>query len=94
MKKGFEDTRGTLFYEIQRILVAKRPRMFLLENVKQLRGNDGGKTLQTIMNVLRGLDQEIDPLIEMSKEARMALGKKLNYYSFSYYQLFLVFYFK
>ncbi len=80
LKKGFEDTRGTLFYEIQRILVAKRPRMFLLENVKQLRGNNGGKTLQTIMNVLRGLDQDIDPSIEMSKEARMALGKKLNYY--------------
>ncbi len=80
LKKGFEDTRGTLFYEIQRILVAKRPRMFLLENVKQLKGNDRGKTLKIIMNILRGLDQDIDPSIEMSKEARMALGKKLNYY--------------
>lgn len=52
LKKGFEDARGTLFFDIARILKAKRPKAFMLENVKQLRGHDGGKTLNVILNVL------------------------------------------
>lgn len=39
---GFADTRGTLFFDIERILKDKRPQAFLLENVKQLVGHDGG----------------------------------------------------
>ena len=54
LKKGFSDTRGTLFFEIQRILANKRPKAFLLENVKQLRGHDKGKTLDTIIKILTG----------------------------------------
>lgn len=50
---GFEDTRGTLFFEIARLLDAKRPKAFLLENVKGLRTHNGGKTLATILSVLR-----------------------------------------
>jgi len=50
---GFEDTRGTLFFEIYRLLSAKRPKAFLLENVKGLRTHNGGKTLATILSVLR-----------------------------------------
>jgi DNA (cytosine-5)-methyltransferase 1 len=42
--KGFEDTRGTLFFEIARILKAKQPAAFILENVKQLQGHQQGKT--------------------------------------------------
>lgn len=56
LKKGFEDTRGTLFYHIARILAEKRPKAFLLENVKQLRGHNRGKTLEIIKNVLFELD--------------------------------------
>ena len=52
LHKGFEDTRGTLFFEIERILQDKRPKAFLLENVKQLKGHDGGKTFSTIMKHL------------------------------------------
>ncbi len=52
LKKGFDDTRGTLFFDIARILKAKQPKAFLLENVKQLRGHDKGKTLDVIMNTL------------------------------------------
>lgn len=52
---GFEDTRGTLFFEIARILDVKRPRAFVLENVKQLVGHDKGRTLKTIMEKLRYL---------------------------------------
>ena len=80
LKKGFEDTRGTMFFEIQRILGEKRPKVFLLENVKQLRGHDKGRTLQTILNILTGeSDLPLDD-VPMSADAREALGKKLNYW--------------
>lgn len=54
--RGFEDTRGTLFYDIERILRAKRPRAFLLENVKMLVGHQGGETFRIILEHLRALD--------------------------------------
>ena len=85
LKKGFGDTRGTMFFEIQRILAEKRPKAFLLENVKQLRGHDGGRTLQTILSILRGegehaaLDKALDD-VPMSEEARRTLSRKLNYH--------------
>lgn len=50
---GFSDTRGTLFFHVARILEHKRPRAFLLENVKGLINHDRGKTLATILRVLR-----------------------------------------
>ena len=51
-RKGFDDTRGTLFFDIARILNYKRPKYFLLENVKGLLSHDSGKTFQTILGVL------------------------------------------
>lgn len=59
LKKGFGDTRGTLFFEIERIINDKRPAAFLLENVKQLKGHDGGKTLSVIQAHLRAMDYEV-----------------------------------
>ena len=58
--KGFEDMRGTLFFDIVRILQTQKPRAFVLENVKQLRGHDGGKTLARIMQTLRELGYHAD----------------------------------
>ncbi len=52
---GFDDIRGTLFFEIARILKAKKPPIFVLENVKQLSRHNHGKTLNTILNTLEGL---------------------------------------
>lgn len=53
-REGFEDkTRGTLFFDIARILKEKKPRAFVLENVKQLASHNGGRTIQTIMETLR-----------------------------------------
>lgn len=52
LKKGFNDTRGTLFFDIERILLNKKPQVFLLENVKQLKGHDKGRTLQIILERL------------------------------------------
>jgi len=51
-RKGFDDTRGTLFFDIARILRAKRPRLLLLENVKGLLSHDNGKTFSTIISTL------------------------------------------
>lgn len=81
LKQGFNDTRGTMFFEIQRILAEKRPKAFLLENVKQLQGDNKGKTLKTILGILRGeFKEDIPEDIPMSEEARRALGKTLNYW--------------
>lgn len=56
LHKGFSDTRGTLFFEIERILSEKRPKAFLLENVKQLKGHDKGRTFRVIMEHLENLN--------------------------------------
>lgn len=53
--KGFEDTRGTLFFEIARILEAKKPKAFVLENVKLLVGHDKGRTFKRIIETLDDL---------------------------------------
>lgn len=50
---GFEDTRGTLFFDVAEIIRDKRPKAIFLENVKGLTSHDRGKTLSTILNVLR-----------------------------------------
>jgi len=50
---GFEDTRGTLFFDVAEIIKRKNPKAIFLENVKGLRNHNGGKTLETILNVLR-----------------------------------------
>ena len=81
LKQGFSDTRGTMFFEIQRILVEKRPKAFLLENVKQLQGHDKGQTLKTITDILQGThQQEVPEGIPMSEESRNALSQRLNYW--------------
>lgn len=85
LKKGFSDPRGTLFFDVQRILVEKRPKAFLLENVKQLKGHDKGNTLKTIINILTGKNSlsktELKELSSnISEDALKALSEKLNYH--------------
>lgn len=83
LRKGFNDTRGTMFFEIQKILVEKRPKAFLLENVKQLKGHNKGNTLKTILNILEGHNiGHIPDDIPLSGEAKEALSSKLNYQVF------------
>lgn len=53
--QGFEDTRGTMFFEIERILKHHRPRAIFLENVKQLTTHDKGRTFATIVHHLMAL---------------------------------------
>lgn len=62
---GFEcTTQGTLFFDVQRIIAAKRPKAFLLENVKNLVSHDGGNTFKVIMEVLeRQLGYVVHPMV-------------------------------
>lgn len=66
-RKGFDDTRGTLFFEIARILRDKRPRYFILENVKGLLSHDNGKTFATILGVLTDLGYDFQWQVLNSK---------------------------
>lgn len=50
---GFEDTRGTLFFDVAEVIRRKQPKAIFLENVKGLRNHNEGKTFATILNVLR-----------------------------------------
>lgn len=58
--EGFKDTRGTLFFDIARILDAKKPKAFVLENVKQLVSHCNGITMNKILSMLRELDYFVD----------------------------------
>ena len=51
-RRGFDDTRGTLFFEIARILKDKQPKFFILENVKGLLSHDNGNTFKIIIATL------------------------------------------
>lgn len=64
-RRGFEETRGTLFFDVAEIIRRKRPKAFFLENVKGLKIHDKGRTIETILNVLRNdLDYYVpDPQI-------------------------------
>jgi len=57
--KGFTDTRGTLFFNIEDILREKKPPAFMLENVKQLKSHDGGKTFKVIVQHLEALGYHV-----------------------------------
>ena len=67
-KQGFNDARGTLFFEIARILKEKRPKAFLLENVKNLRGHDHGKTFETILGILNDLGYDVHTQVLAAKD--------------------------
>ncbi|MGJ8517838.1 DNA (cytosine-5-)-methyltransferase [Carnimonas bestiolae] len=59
-KHGFEcETQGTLFFDVARIIAAKRPATFVLENVKNLKSHDQGKTFRVICNTLDELGYEV-----------------------------------
>lgn len=64
---GFNDTRGTLFFDIARILQYHRPRNFILENVKGLLSHDGGRTFRTIIATLTELGYGVEWQVLNSK---------------------------
>lgn len=54
-QRGFEDSRGTLFFDVARIVNAKRPKVVFMENVKNFATHDGGRTLQVVKTTMEGL---------------------------------------
>ena len=58
-QRGFKDTRGTLFFEIARIIKAKQPEVVFLENVPNLARHDNGNTLRVILDTLDGLGYNV-----------------------------------
>jgi DNA (cytosine-5)-methyltransferase 1 len=58
-QKGFEDTRGTLFFDIARIVQQHQPKVLFLENVKNLLKHDSGNTLKTITKILKELNYSV-----------------------------------
>lgn len=89
---GFDDIRGTLFFEIARILKAKQPKIFILENVKQLSRHNKGKTLQIILNTLENIGYKVywDVLnalnfgLPQKRERTIIVGFLNNNVSFSF----------
>ncbi|WP_229032201.1 DNA (cytosine-5-)-methyltransferase [Bacteroides nordii] len=64
---GFADTRGTLFFDVERILLARKPKGFILENVEGLVNHDGGKTLKTILKHLKAIGYKVSYAVLNSK---------------------------
>lgn len=78
-RQGFADTRGTLFFEVERILYEKNPMGFLLENVEGLVNHDGGKTLATIISRLESLDYKVNWKILNAKNFALPQDRKRIY---------------
>ena len=67
-RRGFEDTRGTLFFEIARFVSILRPRIIFLENVKGLLSHDKGRTFETILETLDELGYDVEWQVLNSKD--------------------------
>ncbi|ARD90403.1 DNA (cytosine-5-)-methyltransferase [Lactococcus lactis subsp. cremoris] len=78
-KLGFDDTRGTLFFEIARIIKEKRPKAFLLENVKNLKTHDKGRTFKTILNTLEELDYEVHTALFKARDFGLPQNRERIY---------------
>jgi len=66
-RRGFQDTRGTLFFDLARILQAKQPRLFVFENVKGLLSHNDGQTFRTIIATLAELGYDVQWQVLNSK---------------------------
>lgn len=90
-QKGFEDTRGTLFFDICEIIQSKKPRVVFLENVKHLVHHDGGHTLQTILSKLEELGYKVswkvlngsDFGVPQNRERIIIIGSREKLFDFS-----------
>ncbi len=78
-KKGFTDTRGTLFFEIEKIIKYKKPKAFLLENVKGLKGHDKGNTYKVIKKALQNLGYFVDDKILAARDFGLPQNRERIY---------------
>lgn len=75
-RKGFEDARGTLFFEIARLAEAKRPSYLLLENVPGLLSHDGGRTFAAILTALSDLGYHVEWTVLNSADFQVPQSRK------------------
>ncbi len=78
-RQGFTDTRGTLFFDVERILKEKKPSGFILENVEGLVSHDKGKTLRTIIGHLETLGYKVTYKVLNSKDFGVPQERKRIY---------------
>lgn len=78
-RKGFEDIRGTLFFEVARILNEKKPRYILLENVKNLISHDQSRTVRKILSTLNDIGYTVDFTVINSCEAGVPQNRDRTY---------------
>lgn len=78
-RKGFEDTRGTLFFEIARIAAVKKPKYLFLENVPGLLSHDRGRTFKTILSALDELGYDVAWQVLNSKDFGVPQSRKRLY---------------
>lgn len=90
-KQGFDDTRGTLFFDICRIIEAKQPNVIILENVKHLIHHDKKRTFKVILNSLKSLGYKVSHKIlnakdfglPQNRERIFIIATKNNFFDFS-----------
>ena len=78
-RKGFDDIRGTLFFDVARILKEKTPKYILLENVKNLISHDGTKTIKKILTTLNEIGYTVDFTVLNSCEAGVPQNRDRTY---------------
>lgn len=76
LRKGFDDARGTMFFEIARIAKEKQPKVLLLENVKGLVNHDEGKTIRVMVDVLNDIGYRVDFEVLNSKYFRVPQSRE------------------
>ena len=76
---GFDDTRGTLFFDVAEIIKRKQPKAFILENVRGLTTHDGGKTLQVIISTLEELGYKVFHEVLNAKDFSVPQDRKRIY---------------
>lgn len=79
MRKGFDDTRGTLFFDVARILKEKKPKYVLLENVKNLVSHDKSNTIKKIIWTLSDIGYTVDFTVINSCEAGVPQNRDRTY---------------
>lgn len=78
-RNGFDDTRGTLFFDVARIIKEKQPKVVLLENVKNLVSHDNSNTIKTILNTLNELGYILDFTVINSSEMGVPQSRDRTY---------------
>ena len=78
-QKGFNDIRGTLFFDVVRIIKAKKPKYLFLENVKNLISHDHGNTIKTILKTISQCGYTFDITIINSNEAGVPQSRERTY---------------